>query len=265
MEVREHFSVSQAALIAAVAFALVGATWMKDPQALVNAKNFIASAISHSSATTSGTAKQKTARYISFEERYGKVSNMPQVAGAQTSVPMPSIINEDGGITPAIDMNVESAQVLGAQTSIDAQTASSEPSQPVVATGISPRGEQVDPADEISTYVNAVTPVEQDYFSTGRFESALKSQNADMLQSEILYIQNIVSGLQNIHAPESLAQLHEDKIANYIAAQDLLEKVKHKDQPQAVIDSFERFSATAQKLQDDSILAGVALTKLFSE
>lgn len=164
----------------------------------------------------------------------------PLVAGASTNNGGPSIINEDGTISPVINLG----EVLGVSTedfdsNLDAINVNTVP----------------DSEETIRQYWNDVDGIESNYLNSLELETALTSNNPLQLNEQSEKIKLIVSKLQKLSVPVSLSALHKNKILQYNAAITILQNYKQVDQnPEVVSQALGIFLQAQQEMENFSSL-----------
>lgn len=207
-------------LILTVAVLLVGVTWMKNPG--IFSGNKIHSADAEAS---------DLPRYVAYEPP--AELTQPMVAGASTESSGPMVINEDGSLSPVLNIG----QVLGATT--DDMDISK-----INATVIS------DSQDTIKNYVQAALQIEDNYINSLSLETAFSSNDPELLLAESSKLKRIMEGLSNLPVPVSLENLHKYKILQYQSAINILNKFPSVDSdPESVAKSLGVFLQSQERLE----------------
>jgi len=200
---KQQINFGHLGVIFLVAVLLVGFSWLKDPQlfSFLKARTV--------SVAVSDVSIPHYVAYVQPAE-----FSQPMVAGANTQQQGPMILNEDGTMSPAIDPG----EVLGVSTedynlSLNAITVKTIP----------------DSGEATKKYLDAVDGIEQNYMNNLEFETAISSGDQKKIDAQLEKVKNIIAELQNLPAPESLAELHKNKILQYNAAVVILQNYTNAD------------------------------------
>ncbi len=215
---KEHFNFGHLALVIGVAVSLLGISWMKNPQ-LFSIKSVPA-------------ANQITVAYYPYTP--SPEDTAPQVAGASTMPSGPSILNEDGSMSPALDLG----RVLGVST--ENITANIESLQINTI---------ADSPEAITAYATRAQETEANLVNSSTFEQALISNNPRQINEQVAKFEAFISGLKTMPVPVSFAKLQKLKILQYNAAISILKNFSHvEEDPQQVSTNLGVFSQTQQML-----------------
>ena len=209
-----------------VAAFLVGVSWLKDPNIFVF-HNLSSSALALS--------QQDVPHYYAYVESADL--QQPLVAGASTEDQGPSVINEDGTVTPIKDMG----QVLGASIStVDL---------PLDAISV----QQIPDSDEaIKNYFAESQKIESDYINNSEFEVALSSGDQSKIDAQAKNIASIKNNISKLSVPTSLVILQKLKISQYSAAENLLNNFTHADSnPEQVGIYLDQFLKAQQEMDSE--------------
>ncbi len=216
---KNHIHFGHLGAVLLVAVFLLGVSWMKNPQLF---KMF-------SKRTNASSASLKIPQYYAYQTP--AELNQPLVAGASTNPNVPMIINEDGSLSPAVDLG----EVLGLNTEISLDL------QSIKIKTISHTEENA------SNYLTNSRIIEDNYLNNYEFESALSSQNKQLVDAQVEKIKSIINALLELQVPVSLADIHKLKILQYQASVEMLLNLLHDDNPELTLIAMARFL----KSQDD--------------
>jgi hypothetical protein len=212
------------ALIVFTAAVLLFFSWMKNPQ-MFSFKSKV-------------EAEKIDVAYYKYPETASV--NSPQVAGASTVPEGPGILNEDGSVSPVLDLG----KVLGAST--DQVSASTQ--------GIEVKT-YPDTENSAVDYFKASETLEGGVIDSGTFEAALASGDQQQIAQELSKFTLIVSRLKNQTVPESFAKLHKLKILQYSAVVSILQDYKNIDSnPDLALQQLGVFTQTQKMLGDEITL-----------
>jgi hypothetical protein len=191
------FHAGHIALVGFVAVALVGLTFMKDPQLFQL----------HSRAAQA-QAQSNAPKYYAYVD-----PPQPAVLGASTVPPGPSIIAADGSIVPLNDPG----QVLGVST----EDVNNSVAALKIATVPSTQ-------DSIQKYYAYVVGLEGQFLGNSELESALADDGTGKndpakIKTAINQINLLTNKLEHSYVPADALQYHKLKIARYYAARTLLQ------------------------------------------
>jgi hypothetical protein len=160
----------------------------------------------------------------------------PEVLGASTDQG-PSIINEDGSVTPIDSMG----QVLGASTQDPAISLDS-----IMVTSVP------DSSSTIAKYLSDDKAVEVTPIEDSDFETAISSGDPDMMNQQAAKMTSVLDALQKLVVPAGFVQLDKLKIVEYNSAIALLKDYPQLDQnPQLVGQDLQQFMQSQQNLSDE--------------
>jgi len=201
---------------------LLGVTWMQQPQLFSFKK---------SSPTADVADAPKYYAYVEPAE-----DHPPLVAGASTNQG-PSVINEDGTVSP-----VDMGQVLGASTQ-DVKLALDDV--------------KVDPVPDsdaaIKKYFSDIQSIESSPVDNSAFESALSSNDQAQINAQAQKLIGVRDALQKMVVPQSLVKLQQLKIAQYNSAIGVLQNFTQADSnPQLVGDYLNQFLKSQQDLDTET-------------
>ncbi len=212
-------------LILAVAFLLVGVTWMKNP-----------GVFSGNKLQNGGAEVSNLPRYVAYEPPAELTK--PMVAGANTESEGPMVINEDGSLSPVLN----SGEVLGAligDTQLDLNTISVK--------------EIPDSEEAIKNYFKQAAKIESSYIDSTAFESALASGQQEQINGEAEKLKTIQQGLLGLPVPKSLVKLQKLKIVQYTAAVNILNNFTKADEnPELVGQYLSQFLKAQQDLDTEN-------------
>jgi len=211
--------------ISLVMVILLGISWMKNPQLF--------------SFDKSKTAKASLSLDVPVYYAYvpSEELNLPLVAGASTDQG-PSIINEDGSVSPAVDVG----EVLGASTA------------DVVLSLEDVQVKTVDDSPEaVANYFNVAKTIELGPVDDASFEEALSSGNQTNINSQAQKLTNLKDALQKLSVPQSLVRLQKLKIIQYTAAIGILQNFTQADEnPELVGKYLGEFLKSQQDLDSEN-------------
>lgn len=223
-DIRSVVTPSQIALIVVAVIALLGMTWLKRPELF-----------SFAATKTAADSELNLPRYYAYEP--SAEDAIPMVAGASTEAAGPSIINEDGSITPAVELG----DVLGANISV------ALPLEQVRVTEVS------DTQDAIAEYVRKSQDVEANHINSADFSNALASANQSLIDEQAAKMYTIKNSLQKLAVPTSLVRLHKLKIVQYDAAAEVLKNFTMADSnPEYVMQNLNVFLKSQQDLEAEA-------------
>ena len=160
----------------------------------------------------------------------------PLVAGASTNEG-PSVINEDGSISP-IDMG----KVLGASTQ-DVQLSLDDVKVITIP----------DSTTAIQNYFVASKVIEKNPIDNNDFETALSSNNQDLIDAQTNKITLVSDQLSKLQTPQSLVKLQKLKMIQYSSAIAVLQNFTKADQePELVGKYLQQFLKSQQDLDTES-------------
>ncbi len=206
-----HLDFGHFKLVAVVALALLGITFLKNPSLFsFKGKNVL-------------VVSQDRPRYYAYVPPAEDA--MPMVAGASTQPSGPSVINEDGSLSKVGDEGL----VLGADTQDILLT---EKSLHIVP----------DTQQSVSDYISSSKSIEQDYFNNFSFEQALEAHDDSIGKQEHQKIDSIASSLSEMTVPVSFEKYHQYKMLRYHAAADMLKFLPSaQTNPQPEAEAFQSF------------------------
>lgn len=209
----------------AVLFAIalmLGITWMKQPQLFSLHKNNISSA-----------ASANVPKYYAYVD---SEPAQPLVAGANT-FDGPSLINEDGSVSP-----VDMGEVLGASTE------GVELSLEDVKVNTVPDSQKA-----MEEYLSASQKIENGPIENGEFETALSSGRQELIDKQSEKLEGVKNSLQKLAVPVGLAKLQKLKIIQYSAAIGVLKNFTQADtNPELVGKYLQEFLKSQQDLDAEN-------------
>jgi len=211
---KNHFHFGHVGLVFSVAVLLLGVSWMREPDlfALRFEKN-----------NTESLAKLP--QYYAYAEP--AEFSQPMVAGASTEPQGPSIINEDGTLSPV----VEQGSVLGISTSTIDQLADTTNVKLIS-----------DSEENFQKYSDESGQIENGSLNNYEFENALSTASPELLNEQSKKIESIISALQNLNVPASFKKMHQLKLVQYNAAVQILKNFVNADQnPELVTNALGTF------------------------
>lgn len=214
-------------LIVVVMLFLVGISWMKNPKLF----DFI--------------FQDQDPKQVSSIERpsyytYAQENPPPLVAGTNTNYNGPSIINEDGSITPALDLN-DMGEILGV-TSEDIDVSNINVNT------------VVDSKENFELYINQTENIESSYINNSEFEVAISSGRADLIKQQESKLQSILEGLKDLQIPNSFATLHKLKLLQYEASIKILQNfLEETANPQILTKALGEFLQIQMLLESEVI------------
>jgi hypothetical protein len=191
------------ALVAFVAVALAGFTFIKNPELFRLRSN---------SATATEAQKNQAPKYYAYE-----APPLPAVLGETTEPTGPSIINEDGTISSLSDMSL--GEVLGVST----QDVVDQTSSLKIATVPTTR-------ESVDKYYHYIVQQEGYHLGNSELETALSGNDPVQINIASTKIGQLIVKLEHMYAPTDAVKFHKLKVARYYAAQRLLENYSHLDQ-----------------------------------
>lgn len=217
-----HFGVITATIIL-----LAAVTWMKKPEIFSFGKT--------------NPAVQYAVQDVPHYYPYVAPPATPLVAGASTNEG-PSVINEDGSISP-IDMGkVAGASTQDVQLSLDDVKVITIP----------------DSQTAIQNYFVASKVIETNPIDNNDFETALSSNNQELIDAQTKKIATVSEQIFKLQTPQSLVKLQKLKIIQYNSAIAVLQNFTKADQePELVGKYLQQFLKSQQDLDTES--ANVAL------
>jgi len=202
---------------------LLGMTWLKQPQ-LFSIKKSVSMATNDA---------PKYYAYVQPAE-----DAVPLVAGASTN-DGPSVINEDGSVS-----QVDMGEVLGAATegvvlSLDDIKIKTIP----------------DSFEAAKNYFLEVNNIENKSLNNAEFETALSSNNQNLINQQAQKLTAISEALQKVSAPTSLAKLHKLKIVQFNSTVGVLENFTQADNnPELVGKYLQEFLKSQEDLDSENAL-----------
>lgn len=173
----------------------------------------------------------------------------PEVLGASTdpTASGPMIINDDGSVAP-----VDMGQVLAANTQ---DVSLSLDSVKVSAVADSPAA--------ISKYFDSMQQAENGPIDSGDFETALASNNQDLINQQAQKLMQSRDALLKLEVPQSLVKLQQLTVIQYNAAIGLMQNFTQSDQnPTLVGQYFDEFLKSQQDLDNENISVAQKLGSL---
>ncbi|MCL5008935.1 MAG: hypothetical protein M1400_01180 [Patescibacteria group bacterium] len=212
------------AMIVGVAVALLGVTWLKNPQGFFPKAQPVAE-------------RSDIPKYYAYVEP--AMPDGPRVAGASTVNPdLPSVLNEDGSVTPTISVG----DVLGVSTN-DLESMAAQ----LKITEIP------DSDAAIKDYMAWTQAHELDAIDSTGLENALSSADQQQLDVQAAKFQKIKDDLLARAVPQSLAKLHKLKILQYQAGINLFKSfTKADDNPEQVQSDLGIFTQAQQEMENEA-------------
>ncbi len=222
-----NLSFNHFALIAGVAVTLLGFSWMKNPE--IFSRLF-------SKAAPSKIEDQARVAYYPY---VAKENSEPTVAGASTQAAGPSILNEDGSLSPVFDFG----SVLGVNTE---QISADAESIKVITVADSPAG--------IEDFIKSSQKVESELINVVSFEQALSSQDQQQINHEADKLSQVLVSLKTTPVPASFARLQKLKILQYQVAIQMLKNYTSVDNnPEQALNDLGVFMES-QKMMGDELV-----------
>ncbi len=221
LNTKSNFSANHFLLIAGVAGVLATFTLVGQPQWLKQI-----------------TEKKPTAVESKYYA-YVPDSTSPQVLGADSKFDGPSVINEDGSISPAVDIG----SVLGVSTE-DIQVSMQDIPVNTMPTTV----------EKVQTYFSYMEKEEEDLNAVD-FGTALTSSNPAVTAAQVQKLQTFINHLKTIAVPTDLVKLHKLRLIQYQAAMKVLQNYSQlSSNPELVNQQLGIFLET-QSEQNDELLA----------
>jgi len=213
-----HFGIIAAALVL-----ILGMSWMEKPGLFDFSK------------PAAMADAQDAPRYYAYVTPAEDLPQ-PEVLGASTNQG-PSLINEDGSVSP-----VDMGQVLGAAT-VDV----SLPLDQIKVNTVS------DSPSAINKYIAAYQAVENGPIDDTAFETALSSNDQNLINQQAGKFIAIREGLEKLSVPQGFAKFHQLNIAQYSAAIGVLQNFTQADNnPELVGQYLEQFLKSQQDLDTEA-------------
>jgi hypothetical protein len=202
---------------------ILGMSWMEKPELF-----------SFNKSAPSLTEQQDAPHYYAYVPP--AQNNQPEVLGASTN-PGPSIINEDGTVSPA-----DIGQVLGAST------------QDVV---LSPDAIKVhaiaDSPEAIQKYLADSQAIENGPIDNSDFETALSSGNQNLINKQAEKLIAVQGGLLKLLVPQGLVKFHQLTVIQYGSAAGVLQNFTKADSsPELVGQYLGQFIKSQQDLDTET-------------
>ena len=161
----------------------------------------------------------------------------PQVLGASTD-PGPSLINDDGSISPVDMGQVLAASTQDVQLSLDSVQVNQVP----------------DSNDAITKYFTQAQAIEISPVDTTAFQSALTSNDQNQINQQAQKLVGVRDALQKLSVPQSLVNLQKLKIIQYTSAINLLQNFSQADSNPTLVDqNLMQFIKSQQDLDTENI------------
>jgi hypothetical protein len=200
---------------------VLGMSWMEKPDLFSFKKNIAAD-------------DQNVPHYYAYVQP--TQDTQPQVLGANTN-PGPSIINDDGTVSP-----VDAGMVLAAST----QDVRLSPDQ-IKVNSIS------DSTDAIQKYLVNVQAIEKGPIDNTAFETALSSNNQDLINQQAGKLIAVRDELLKLSVPQGLVLWHQLNVIQYNSAISILQNFTQADtNPELVAQSLGQFLKSQEDLQNQS-------------
>jgi hypothetical protein len=221
-EISPHIHWGHFGTIMGVIVLLLGVTWLSKPQ-LFDFKKVAA------------VSNADVPHYYAYVPPADDLPQ-PEVLGASTDQG-PSIINEDGSVTPVDSMG----QVLGANTqdpnvSLDSITVNTVP----------------DSDASIKRYLSDDKAIETSPIENGDFEAALTSNDQNLMNQQASKLIPIRDALEKLVVPSGFSTLQKLKIIQYNSAIALLQNFGQMNQnPELVGQDLQDYLTSQQQLADE--------------
>lgn len=202
---------------------ILGMSWMEKPE-LFSFKNSASTAVD-----------QNVPHYYAYVPPAS--DKQPEVLGASTN-PGPSIINDDGTVSPVDMGSVLSASTQDVQLSLDS----------VKVNQIS------DSNQAITKYFMQAQIIEISPVDTAAFQSALTSNDQVQINAQAQKLINVRDALQKLPVPQSLVKLQQLKIIQYTSAVNLLQNFSQADSNPTLVDQdLLQFVKSQQDLDSENV------------
>ena len=212
------------AMVLGVAVALLGVTWLKNPEGFLPKNHPVA-------------ARTDLPKYYAYEEP--AMPDGPRVAGASTqNGDLPSVLNEDGSVSQTLS----AGDVLGVTTN-DLESMASELKVMELS----------DSDEAIKQYLNWTREYELTAVDNTALENALSSSDQAQLNIQAGKFESIKEKLLERAVPASLARLHKMKILQYQAGINLFRNFTQADEnPEQVSASLGTFIQAQQEMESEA-------------
>lgn len=202
---------------------VLGMSWMEKPDLFSLKKN-------------TAIDNQNAPRYYAYVPPAS--DRQPEVLGANTQPAGPSVINDDGTVSP-----VDVGQVLAAST------------QDVQLSLDSVKVNQVSDSDvAIAKYFSGAKAIEINSVDSVAFQSALTSNDQNQINQQAQKITGVRDALQKLAVPQSLVKLQKLKIVQYTSAINLLQNFSQADSnPTLVVQNLQDFIKSQQDMDNENI------------
>jgi len=163
-------------------------------------------------------------------------NQQPEVLGASTN-PGPSVINDDGTVSPVDMGNVLAASTQDIQLSLDNVKVNQVP----------------DSNAAIMKYFLDSKKIEINPVDTAAFQSALTSNNQNQINQQAGQLIGVRDALQKLSVPQGLVTLQKLKIIQYTAAINLLQNFLQADSNPTLVDqNLMEFIKSQQDLDNEN-------------
>lgn len=207
---------------------ILGMSWMEKPELFSLKKS-----------TSMLSEDQNVPRYYAYVPP--ATDSQPEVLGASTN-PGPSVINEDGSVSP-----VDMGEVLGASTK---DVVLSLDSVKVNAVADSP--------EAIQKYLAGSDAIKNGPIDNIAFETALSSNNQNLINEQAKKLIAINDDLQKLLVPFGLVKLHKLTIIQYHSAIGVLQNFTQADSnPELVGQYLQEFIKSQQDLDAETSAVAV--------
>ena len=204
-----------------VMFLVLGMSFMEKPELFSFKKNIAAD-------------DQNTPHYYAYAPPAG--NQQPEVLGASTN-PGPSVINDDGTVSPVDMGNVLAASTQDIQLSLDKVKVNQVPDSNVA----------------IMKYFLDSKKIEINPVDTAAFQSALTSNNQSQINQQAGQLIGVRDALQKLSVPQGLVTLQKLKIIQYTAAINLLQNFLQADSNPTLVDqNLMEFIKSQQDLDNEN-------------
>jgi hypothetical protein len=164
----------------------------------------------------------------------------PEVLGANTNPTGPSLINDDGSVSPVDMGQVLAASTQDVQLSLDGVAVNQVP----------------DSNDAITKYFTQAKAIEISPVDTTAFQSALTSNNQTQINQQAQKLAGVRDALQKLSVPQSLVKLQKLKIIQYTSAITLLQNFSQADSNPTLVDqNLMQFIKSQQDLDTENATA----------
>ncbi len=201
---------------------VLGMSWMEKPDLFSFKKN-------------AAQGDQNVPHYYAYVPPIS--DQQPQVLGASTDQG-PSIINDDGTVSPVDAGSVLAASTQDVQLSLDSVQVSQVP----------------DSGDAITKYFSQAQKIELNPVDNAAFQTALTSDDQSQIDQQAQKLIGVRDALQKLSVPQSLVKLQKLKIIQYTSAINLLQNFSQADSnPTLVSQNLMQFIKSQQDLNTENV------------